>query len=325
MGGVICYCLQFVQLYRDDPEWDDVQPLPLTEDEQAGVKIATTDTFNDAFMYLRAIIQANEYSERAFKLNTRCTELNPANYTVWVYRRALLKALGKNLDEEFRFIEETIEDNPKNYQVWQHRRTLVEWTNDPSRELAFTARIFEEDNKNYHAWQHRQWVVDKFNLYSERELDFVKEMFLQDLRNNSAWNYRYFILQGLNKLNDEKTVNEEINLVEMLIKTAPNNESAWNYLEGILIEKGVSSRPDVFEFCEELYKEKKPPLCISFMVDYLMDELDKKVDVEKKTSRIRQLLRELKTLDPIRVKYWEYKEKVVNNLMTADYFHNSYK
>lgn len=130
---------KLVQLYRDDPEWDDVQPMPLTDDEQAAVKIATTDTFNDAFMYLRAVIQANELSERAFKLTTRyslqttllfsgtfpviyfyfkfrCTELNPANYTLWVYRRALLKALKKNLDEEFRFISETIEDNPKNYQ-----------------------------------------------------------------------------------------------------------------------------------------------------------------------------------------------------------------
>lgn len=315
---------EFVQLYRNDPEWDDVQPLPLTDDEQAAVKIATTDTFNDAFMYLRAVIQANELSERAFKLTTRCTELNPANYTLWVYRRALLKALKKNLDEEFRFIEETIEDNPKNYQVWQHRRTLVEWTNDPSRELEFTARILEDDNKNYHAWQHRHWVIDKFKLYNKHELDYVAQLFLSDLRNNSAWNYRFFVLQGLDLLSDEETINNEIAMVQLLIKKAPNNESAWNYLEGLLLETGISSRPDIYVFCESLYQDKKPPLCISFMVDYLIEQIEKKVEVQEKAEKARQLLKELLTLDPIRSKYWEYQEKVVNNLLTADYFHKAY-
>ncbi|VDD87572.1 unnamed protein product [Enterobius vermicularis] len=308
-----------VQLYRDDPEWDDVQPMPLTDDEQAAVKIATTDTFNDAFMYLRAVIQANELSERAFKLTTRCTELNPANYTLWVYRRALLKALKKNLDEEFRFISETIEDNPKNYQVWQHRRTLVEWTNDSSRELEFTTHILEDDNKNYHAWQHRHWVVDKFKLYNERELDYVTQLFLTDLRNNSAWNYRYFILQGLDLLNDENTISKEIEMTKALIKRAPNNESAWNYLEGILLEKGTTSRPDLFEFCENLYEEMKPPFCIAFMVDFLIEEIEKKNEVQGKAARALQLLKELSTLDPVRAKYWQYQEKVVNNLVTADY------
>ncbi len=40
-----------------------------------------------------------------------------------------------------------------------HRQKLVEWTKDPSEELALTASVFAEDGKNYHAWQHRQWVI----------------------------------------------------------------------------------------------------------------------------------------------------------------------
>lgn len=57
--------------FRDDPEWDDVEPIPLNDDEQGAVRISTTDAFNDAFMYLRALLQTNEISERAFKLTDR--------------------------------------------------------------------------------------------------------------------------------------------------------------------------------------------------------------------------------------------------------------
>lgn len=57
--------------YRDDPAWEDVMPIPLTDNEQAAVRIATSDAFNDAFMYLRAVMLSNEMSERALELTTR--------------------------------------------------------------------------------------------------------------------------------------------------------------------------------------------------------------------------------------------------------------
>uniref|UniRef100_A0A0R3S1G7 Protein farnesyltransferase/geranylgeranyltransferase type-1 subunit alpha n=1 Tax=Elaeophora elaphi TaxID=1147741 RepID=A0A0R3S1G7_9BILA len=224
------------QRYRDDPEWDDVHPIPLTDDEQAAVRIETSDAFNDAFMYLRAVVLSNEMSERAFNLTLKCIDLNPANYTLWQYRRSLLKALNKDLNEEFNFIAEVIEENPKNYQVWHHRRTLVEWTNDASRELDFTARMIEDEAKNYHSWQHRQWVVEKFNLFSQQELDYSAGLLIEDMRNNSAWNYRYFILQGLDALKDPSVLNREILMTQSMIKKIPNNESAWNFLSGILLD-----------------------------------------------------------------------------------------
>lgn len=43
--------------------------------------------------------------------------------------------------------------------IRHHRRVLVEWLQDPSRELEFIADILNQDAKNYHAWQHRQWVI----------------------------------------------------------------------------------------------------------------------------------------------------------------------
>lgn len=78
---------------------------------------------------------------------------------------------------------------------------LVEWSNDPSRELEFTASIINDEPKNYHAWQHRQWVIETYQLYSQAELDYSASLIADDVRNNSAWNYRYFLLEGLDFLN----------------------------------------------------------------------------------------------------------------------------
>ena len=96
-----------------------------------------------------------EVSDRAFELTTVCTTLNPANYSVWEYRRFLLRELKKDLKEELEFCEDSVNDNLKNYQVWHHRRELVTWIGEKKIKMDFVNSILKEDPKNYHAWQHR--------------------------------------------------------------------------------------------------------------------------------------------------------------------------
>ena len=79
---------------------------------------------------------------------------------------------------------------------------LVEWLNDPSQELEFTASILRIDAKNYHAWSHRQWVLSTYELWGG-ELAFVEGLLAEDLRNNSAWNQRYFILNNTGGFTEE--------------------------------------------------------------------------------------------------------------------------
>jgi len=219
-------------MYRDRKEWDDITPLSQDDGPHPVVKIMYCEKFVDIYDYMRGVMKKREMSERALNLTEDAIEMNAANYTVWHYRRLILKAIGSDLRKELLFCQEMIEENPKNYQVWHHRRVIVEWVGDASKEKRITQNIFSQDSKNYHAWEHRQWVIRKYCMF-DGELEFTTELLEADARNNSAWNHRFFVLgQTLGFSKD--VVQQQTKFALEHIELIPANESPWSFLNGLL-------------------------------------------------------------------------------------------
>jgi len=159
----------------------DLTPVPQNEEPDRVCVIEYSSSFSLAYSYLYAVLAANELSERALKLSATCLKMNPANYTVWSFRRKCLGFLDHTTDQQK--IRADLEltallggSNPKNYQIWYHRRALLE-THGARKflddELAYIALVLGEDAKNYHAWSYRQWLlmtVDDESAW-ERELE----------------------------------------------------------------------------------------------------------------------------------------------------------
>eukprot|EP00339_Tiarina_fusa_P002281 CAMPEP_0117006446 /NCGR_PEP_ID=MMETSP0472-20121206/6671_1 /TAXON_ID=693140 ORGANISM="Tiarina fusus, Strain LIS" /NCGR_SAMPLE_ID=MMETSP0472 /ASSEMBLY_ACC=CAM_ASM_000603 /LENGTH=294 /DNA_ID=CAMNT_0004707913 /DNA_START=1 /DNA_END=882 /DNA_ORIENTATION=- len=291
--------------YAGVEEWADITPLEPHEGPNPIVPIAYTDEFKETMNYFRAILQKDERSERAWELTEDVIDQNPANYTAWYYRRILLKELQKDLSKELEFCSETAVDSPKNYQVWHHRRCLVELMNDPSKELEFTEHILDldEDSKNYHAWAHRQWVLKAYNLW-DGELSFVDKKLNEDFRNNSAWNHRYFVVSSTTKMTKEDR-QKEIDFGFSWIKKAPNNQSPWNYVVGLVKGMKYSDFPTLKETCEELKgKFAFCTHCSSILVDIYCEEGNE----EKALAECDHLI----SSDVIRSKYWTYRKSTLS-------------
>jgi len=320
--------------YSQRTEWKDVVGIRQDEGPNPVARIAYTDKFTDVFNYFRAIVASGEVSERALDLTKDAAELNPANYSVWHHRRFLLKALKVDLGVEMAYCRAVIEDNPKNYQVWQHRRALVEWTGDASKELRFTEIVLAGDAKNYHAWQHRQWVIQTFGLFAD-ELAYVEKLLETDVRNNSAWNQRFFVITspkntalkakgGGGLALSGQLLKDEMDFTFKAIEAVPRNESAWNYLRGLLDHADecliAEIRSQTLDFCENLRKVKSESGCnissgtedsVSPYLLAMLVDLYRDADQAEKSK---QLCVELATKhDTIRKEYWDFMSSQCHN------------
>lgn len=302
-------------LYRHRDEWSDVTPLPQDDGLNPIVAIAYSEKFKDSYNYFRAILKSGEMSERALGLTENCIWLNPANYTVWQFRREVLKALGKDLKEELKYIDKIMKYNSKNYQVWYHRKVITEWLQDASEELEFTEAILKIDAKNYHAWQHRQWCIKTFNLY-DKELEYVEQLLKEDVRNNSAWNQRYFVIDNTTKFEPD-IIDREVDFALAKISLVKGNESAWNYLRGILMQDsgGLARCEKVRKKCIELYEAGcRTNHLLACIID-ICQESYKNNESPDSFFHINNALKLCKELsenhDKIRKRYWAFVEQQI--------------
>ncbi|KAH6845503.1 hypothetical protein B0I37DRAFT_380324 [Chaetomium sp. MPI-CAGE-AT-0009] len=319
-----------------DPEWDDVEPVVLEEPEGALAAISYSADYAEAMAYLRAVMQAKEHSPRCLRLTEHIIAMNPAHYTVWLYRAANVFALKLPIPDEMAWLNGVALENLKNYQIWHHRHLLVENYHpiiaaDPSAiaefaaaERSFLQKILAEDTKNYHVWSYRSYLVGKFNLFNDgEELAAIEAMIDDDVRNNSAWSHRFFLVFSnpdyatpgsaateADPAVPAAVIDREVEYAQDKIRLAPQNQSGWNYLRGVLV-KGGRKLATVEEFASGFVKglgegEEAEDVQSTHALDLLAEIYAEKGDKEKAELSLTRLGQKW---DRIRVGYWEWRRK----------------
>ncbi|KAI0514378.1 prenyltransferase alpha subunit [Xylaria bambusicola] len=322
--------------YANDPEWDDVVPIPQEEPEGALAAIAYADDYAEAMAYLRAVMVLKEHTPRCLRLTEHIIDMNPAHYTVWLYRFDIVKALNIPIPDELEWLNEVSLEHLKNYQIWHHRQQLLDLhypavQSDEKAvaalaagELDFLTDILEKDTKNYHVWSYRQYLVRKLGLWdSGEEMRSTEMLISQDVLNNSAWSHRFFLVfdnpkqstPGSHSTAYDPKVPEEIILretayAEEKIFLAPQNQSPWNYLRGVLVKGGKPLgfvRRVAESFVDGLGEgEEKEAVRSSHALDLLADICKEAGEKEKADLCLRRLG---DRWDRIRKEYWEYRRQ----------------
>jgi protein farnesyltransferase/geranylgeranyltransferase type-1 subunit alpha len=287
--------------------------------------------------YLRAVMTANECSDRALKLTEHIISMNPAHYTVWLYRFKIISTMGLPVEKEVAWLNDVALTHLKNYQIWHHRHLLMEHyypqiaaDADAVARLArsetdFITEMLSADTKNYHVWSYRQYLVGKLGMFNLPELLSTQNLIEMDVRNNSAWSHRFFVVFSDPKIStagkhsteaDEKvpvqTVERELRYTKEKIELAPQNQAAWNYLRGVLV-KGGRKMGSVREFCEGFVRnledveneEVKSTHALDALADAYLEE------GEKEKARL-CLTRLAEKWDPVRSGYWKYREQMMD-------------
>lgn len=274
---------------------------------------------------------AEEYSPRTLRLTALIIGLNPAHYTVWLYRFQIVRALELPVPEELIWLNEVALDNLKNYQIWHHRQLLLDhymplifFDDDAVKalarsEAAFLATMLAEDTKNYHVWSYRQYMVRKLGYWGPAELGAAQNLIEEDVRNNSAWSHRFFLVFQNPEASTpecgptehdskvpEATITREVNYAKEKIALAPQNQSPWNYLRAVLAKGGrtLESELALAEGLVSGLGTEEEKVRSSHALDYLADVYAQKGDNEQAKLCLRRLGEKW---DPIREGYWKYR------------------
>jgi len=291
--------------YSHDPGWEDIIPLPQDDGDNPLAQIAYTEEYSEAMSYLRAIMAKEEISDRALKITEHIIKINPAHYTVWLYRAMVIFELSYDLRDEIHFLNEQAIWHEKNYQIWHHRQLVIDRLGDPTGETEFIGKMFDKDSKNYHVWSYRQWLVRRFDLWERGEIEYTTLLLHKDVRNNSAWNHRFFLIFGRVDTVSEDVYERETKFIEECIFLAPQNPSPWNYLRGMLsrMNKPLSA---IEVLCTHYAPIGNPDSVLSsHALDLLADIWAETPGTKDNAVKALELLSQ--KYDPIRANYWNHR------------------
>jgi len=281
-------------------------------------------------------MSTKEHSPRVLALTSHIISLNPAHYTVWLFRATTLFALSYSIPDELLWVNEVALENQKNYQIWHHRQLLIdnlfpslspEGIRDlETSERDFMTQMFDMDAKNYHVWSYRSYLCRKLNMWNDTELRSIESLLQRDIRNNSAWSHRFFVVfsNPAYTTPDSKAteydakipseiIDRELEFGKQATFMAPQNPSPWNYIRGVL-RKGGRELGSLEGFAGEFVKlgegEGEEDVRSSHALDFLADVWSQKGEVGKADEALRLLG---DRYDRIRKNYWDWRRGLLTD------------
>lgn len=303
--------------YSDSPEWADITPIEQDDGPNALATIAYSPGYSECMSYLRGCMAANDLSLRVLGLTEDVIAMNPAHYTIWLYRARVLFHNDCDLKKELEWLGPISLKFQKNYQIWHHRQMVVERLGKCEGEREFIGKMMELDAKNYHVWSYRQWLVKRFGLWDDGEVEAVEELLKQDVRNNSAWNHRWYVVfgrpEGEKRFGDKGIVDGEMRFAMEKVRLAPQNQSPWNYIRGLQREAKGEAKITLEllrKFAEEFASIEEPDKIRS---SHALDLLAGIYAEEGKKTEASKGLELLATkYDPIRANYWNWRKSMID-------------
>lgn len=185
---------------------------------------------------------------------------------------------------------------------------------DPSGEVDFITQMFTQDAKNYHVWSYRQWLCRTFPevLTPKVELPSIDALLEKDVLNNSAWNHRFFLLFVSPVAPSPPSValiERELEFAQKAIEKAPQNQSPWNYMRGV-VKKAERSLLELEGFTKryaDIDLEGGKGVRSTHALDLLAEIYGMQETKKVEADRILVALGD--RWDPIRKGYWEWRRE----------------
>lgn len=179
-------------------------------------------------------------------MTTKLLQMNPEYYTVWNYRRLLLRSFFAEPSMS-RPKEKVMPDSNPNVEIVQ--QYIVD-------DLAFLLPLLRRFPKCYWIWNYRLWLLNEASLLLpsgvayqlwQKELALVGKMLSLDSRNFHGWGYRRKVVGELENLSGKADLpgvsmtESEFNYTTKMIESNLSNFSAW-HRRSKLIPKLLSER-----------------------------------------------------------------------------------
>lgn len=187
----------------------------------------------------------SDHSLAALRLTDDLLTQNTEFYTIWNYRREILKDNPVEIEKDLVFTIKLLKKSPKSYWIFNHRKWIVSHL-DSKNEVGLVNMMLDLDARNFHGWDYRRTL----GLDRLEEFHYTTLKLNQSFSNWSAWHYRSKLIHQLKAKgifylttghDIDKLLLKDLEMVRHAVYTDPNDQCAWLYQRWLLGEGNANS------------------------------------------------------------------------------------